>query len=241
MPLQNPPPPSAPPNQSESCATPLSALELTGAICARVIHDLSNLMSGIVGNAEYAQDPNADPASLQKSIKAIGVSANAAGKLLGQCLPLQLRMAQELYPFDTSEMALIIAEASGLAPGWRVAEPAPLTGQVRVNPRWLSAAIWQIARDTESGAGDVEFSCGSAVFPIVWHGTGTGSGRQVGLFQVMLRYRAEVPLFGKDGPSNPERSGLLAAYELVRRCKGQVHARSKPPGRQEISILIPLI
>lgn len=218
---------------------PLSGLEMTGAICARVIHDLSNLMSGIVGNAEFAQNPEADPASVQKAIKAIGVSANAAGKLLGQCLPLQMLVANEAFPYDVSELALIIAESAGLAPGWRVAEPAPLTGQVRVQPRWLSAALWQIAREADTQSGEIEFACGPAVFPVVWHGTGAKS--PLNLFQIMLRYRSDHALLSKDGPANPDRYGLLAACELIRRFRGQVHARSKTPGRQELSILIPLI
>jgi hypothetical protein len=223
--------------EPSGAAAPLSALEITGAICARVIHDLSNLVSGIVGNAEYAQNPEVDAAERYRAIEAIGVSANAAGKLLGQCLPLQLLVSREAFLYDTSELALILAESSGLAPGWSVAEPAPLPGQVRVQPRWLSAAVWQIARQTDSQHGEMEFACGPAVFPVVWHGTGAVRPE---LFQITLRYRADRALFTKDAPSNPESFALVAACELIRRFKGQVHTRPKPPGRQEISILIPL-
>ena len=233
MSFQNPPPSAAPVKEPEISIAPLSGLEMTGAICARVIHDLSNLLSGIVGNAEFAQNPEADPASVKKAVQAISVSANAAGKLLGQCLPLQLLVANEAFPYDVSELALIIAEASGLAPGWRVAEPAPLTGQVRVQPRWLTAALWQVARETGAQSGEVEFACGSAVFPVVWHGNGAHSQRPLELFQITLRYRSDHVLVSKDGPANPDRFGLLAACELIRRFKGQIHPRSKPPGRQE--------
>jgi len=223
------------PEQSTSVA-PLSALEITGAICARVIHDLSNLMSGIVGNVEYAQNPEVDAAERYKAIEAIGVSANAAAKLLGQCLPLQMLVSREAFLYECSELALILAESSGLVPGWRVVEPAPLPGQLRVQPRWLSAAIWQIARQTETPQGELEFACGPAVFPVVWHGTGPVPP----LFQITLRYRSDQVLFAKGNPANPDNFGLVAAYELIRRFKGQVHARPKPPGRQEISVLIPL-
>ena len=175
-------------------------------------------------------------------MQAISVSANAAGRMLGQCLPLQLLVSREAFPFETSELALIIAEAAGLAPGWRVAEPARLNGQVRVQPRWLSAAVWQIARDADAPGGEVEFTCGPAVFPVVWHGPGANGLRQLELFQITLQYyRADHSLFGKEGPMNPDALGLLAAYELIRRFKGQIHSRTKPPGRQEISILIPLL
>jgi hypothetical protein len=238
-PISQPPPAGAP--EGGLTTTPFSALEVTGAICSRVIHDLSNLVSGIVGNAEYAQNPEVSAAEVQKAVQAISVSANAAGKLLGQCLPLQLLVSQETFPFDASEMALLIAEAAGLAPGWRVGEPAPLTGQVRVQPRWLSAAVWQIAREADANAGELEFACGPAVFPVVWHGPGAVASRRPELFQITLRYRADHPLFTKDGPANPDCFGLLAAHELVRRFKGQIHSRAKPPGRQEISILIPLL
>lgn len=221
--------------------TPLSALEVSGAISARVIHDLSNLISGIVGNAEYAQNPDADPASIQKSIRAIGVSANAAGQLLGQCLPLQQLILRETFPFDVTELAPIIAEAAGLAPGWSVAEPAAMAGQVRVQPRWLSAAIWQFARETDASGGEMEFASGPVVFPVRWQGSNPNPERPLHFFQITLRYRSNQALFSNDGPVNPERFSLIAAYELIRSIKGQVQARPKPPGRQEISVLIPLI
>ena len=38
-------------NETQHSVTPLSSLEISGAICARVIHDLANLVSGIMGNA----------------------------------------------------------------------------------------------------------------------------------------------------------------------------------------------
>src|ERR1700733_6902925 len=106
------------PPRSESSASPLSALEISGAVCARVIHDLSNLTSGIVGNAEYAQNSGANPESLQKALRAISLSANAAGKLLGQCLPLQRLVSGEAMAIDADDMARRIAESAALAPGW---------------------------------------------------------------------------------------------------------------------------
>ena len=70
-------------NDTEIPTTSLSALEISGAISARLIHDLSNLMSGILGNAEYAQQSPADPANLQKAIRAISVSAKFGREALG--------------------------------------------------------------------------------------------------------------------------------------------------------------
>ena len=227
--------------ESSAAVAPLSPLEISGAISARVIHDLSNLVSGIVGNAEYALDAAADPASLQKAIQAIGVSANAAGKLLGHCIPVQKMVANSTFPYEAGEMAACIAESAGLAPGWRALVPPTLRGEIRVQPRWLSASVWQIARDTEVLGGEVEFACGPAVFPVVWRGPQSSADHPIDLFQITLRYRADYPLFSNDAPVNPECFGLLAACELIRRMKGQLQARPKPPGRQEISILFPLL
>src|SRR5579871_3131649 len=206
---------------------PLSALEITGAISAKIIHDLSNLVSGIVGNAEFALDPNADPAHLQKAIQAISLSANNAGKLLGQCIPLQKMVSNAAFPYETTELAACIAECAGLAPGWHAPVSAALRGEVRVQPRWLTAAVWQIARETEVLGGEVEFACGPAVFPVVWRGSQANTSNPVDLFQITLRYRADYPLFENDIAVNPERYGLLAAYELIRRMKGQLQSRPK--------------
>jgi hypothetical protein len=228
-------------NATDTPSNALSALEISGAISSRIIHDLSNLISGILGNAEYAQQSPADPASVQKALHAITLSANAAGKLLGQCLPLQRLVAGEAFPIDAKIQAEVIAEAAGLASGWRTVVPPGLAGQIRVQPRWLSAAIWQIAREAEVSRGDIEFLCGPAIFPVVWRGSNPDQQRSIDLFQIRLSYRSDQMLFCKEGPVNPERHGLLAAHELIRRMKGQIHSCLKPPGRQEISVLIPLL
>src|SRR5262249_36283992 len=130
-------------HQPNPSLTPLSPLEVSGALCARVIHDLSNLLVGIIGNAEYLQRADADPAHMQKALQAISVSANSAGKLLGQCLPLQQLVGRSAFPFETVEQATAIAESAGLAPGWRVTVSPKLTGHVVVQPGWLTGAIWQ--------------------------------------------------------------------------------------------------
>jgi hypothetical protein len=236
------------PDSPEQCATTedasapsvFSSLEIAGAICAHVIHDLSNQVSGLIGNAEYAQDPESSPEGVRKAVQAIGVSANAAGKLLRQCLPLQSMISGEASFCPVNELALLNAESSVQAPGWIATEPPPLKGRVRVQSRWLVASIWQIVRDAGAGSGEVEFANGPAVFPVVWHGTAPGVGRAPELFQITLRYRSEQLLFTPKGPANPEQLGLLAAHEMVRRFKGQIQSRPKPPGRQEISILLPL-
>jgi hypothetical protein len=229
-------------NQSETPTNPLSSLEISGAISSRVFHDLSNLMSGIMGNAEYLQNAvDADPAALKHAIHAISISADSAGKLLGKCLPLQRLVSAEGFPYDAAEMAARVAEASGLAPGWRVTDAPQLAGQLRVQPRWLASAVWQIAREADAPGGEIDFACGPVVFPGVWRGPNPNSGRPLNLFQINLRFRSDETLFSEEGPVDPDRYGLLAAHELVRRFKGQIHARPKPPGRQEISILIPML
>src|SRR5580692_2287321 len=118
--------------KSEAPASPLSALEISGAICARVVHDLSNLTSGIIGNAEYAQGAGPHPENLQRALDAISHSANTAGKVLGQCLPLQRLVSGEAAVIDADDMARRISETATLAPGWHGGATARLTGQVRV-------------------------------------------------------------------------------------------------------------
>ncbi len=180
-------------NETHHSPAPLSSLEISGAICARVIHDLANLVSGILGNAEYAQRADANPAHLQKALQAITLSANSAGKLLGQCLPLQHFVSRAAFPYPTAELAADIAEAACLAPGWSVNAPPPLTGDVSVQPRWLSAAIWQLARETEVTSGEINFACGPAVFPVVWSGANPNVDHPIQLFQITLRLPFRPP------------------------------------------------
>ncbi len=178
---------------------------------------------------------------MQKALRAISLSANTAGKLLGQCLPLQLLVSNEAVIIDAEDMARRIVDSAGLAPGWRAEANASVNGQILVQPRWFAATIWQLACETGASRGEIEISCGPAVFPVVWRGLRPGAKSAMNLFQVTLRYRAESMLFPVDGPVSPERLGLVAVHELVRRFRGQLFPRSKPPGRQEITVLMPLV
>ena len=226
---------------TEFSIAPLSSLEISGAVSARVIHELSNLLSGIVGNAEYAGVMTGDPAGLQKAIQAISISANSAGRLLGQCLPLQRSISYETFPYDAGEQAFRIAESAGLSPGWRAAVPDGLAGQIKVHPRWLAASVWQIARDTQAHSGEVDFAVGPVAFPVLWNAPKNAPGQPIRLFRIILKYKAEQPLVSEEHPVTPERAGLLAAQELIRRFKGQIQYLPKPPSRQEINVMIPLI
>ena len=220
---------------------PLSELEIAGAVSAKVMHDLSTLISGIVGNAEYAAKNTNDPAGLAKALEAINSSANAVAMLLGQCLPLQRSISNAALLIDAAEMAERIAEGAGLTPCWRATPPSGLSGQVKVQPRWLAAAIWQLTREVETSRGEFEFSTGPAVFPVSWQGANPNPGRELNLFQINLRYRADEELVTKESHVTPARPSLLAALELIRRCKGQIQFHAKPPGRQEIFVLIPMV
>jgi hypothetical protein len=227
-------------NDLEFKNSPLSALEVSGAISTRIIHDLSNLVGGIVGNAEYAATSANDPDAVQKAIQAIIQSANSVGKMVGQCLPLQRYISGDAFPYDTIELAHIIAESRMFAPDWRITVPPALKGQVAIHPRWFTAAVWQIIRETQSSQGEIEFTSGPMVFPVVWRGPQSNQGRPVELFQILLRYRSDAPLLPGENMVTPERPGLFAACELIRVFKGQIQCRPKPPGRQEISVLLPL-
>jgi len=220
--------------------SPLSSLEISGAISARVIHDLGNLISGIIGNAEYAQHAGADTDSREKALAAIRLSANNAGKLLGQCLPLHQLITREAFSVDTSDLAVAISDSSGLAAGWKVAINPQLTGKVFVQPRWLVSAVWQLAREAATSTGEISFATGPIPFPASWpvHFSGNSKPREV--FQVTLSYRADQPLFLNGVLISAERCGVLAVQELVQRMKGQLYSRPKPPGRQEIHVLLPI-
>jgi signal transduction histidine kinase len=225
----------------DTSTSPFSALEISGAVSARVMHDLSNLLSGIIGNAEYAARATSTGADLSKVINAISTSANSAGRLLGQCLPLQQALSRETFPVEVSEQAAQIVETTGFAPGWRAVAPAELGGQIKVQPCWLTSLVWQIARETCASHGEVQFACGPAEFPIVWHGPTPNKDRALRLFQISLRYKSEEPLVSDTAPVTPDRPALLAAFELIKRFKGQIQSHTKPPARQEISILLPLL
>jgi hypothetical protein len=226
--------------QTTNSNGPLSSLEISGAISARVIHDLANLISGIIGNAEYAHHAGADSVNRNKALQAIQLSANNAGKLLSQCLPLHQLITREAFTLDASELADALADASGLADGWTVVPPCGITGRVFVQPRWLVAAVWQIAREIATSTGEISFHSGEPSVPVIWPTSLTGNGRPSEVFQVTISYRSAQPLFANGAPLSPDHYGLLAAQELISGLRGQILARPKPPGRQEVFVMLPL-
>jgi hypothetical protein len=227
-------------NEFDFQKDPLTPLEISGAICAKVIHDLANMVGGIIGNAEYAADAAGESPQLKKAIQAITTSANSAGRLLGDCLPLQRSVSGAAFACGVNELAQRIAAANGYAPGWRVTISSELGGQVQAQGRWLVGAVWQVVRETRVQQGELEMVCGPAVFPVVWRGSSLAGPPPSLLFQIHLRYRAEETLITTEKPATADRPGLFAASELIRISKGQIQCRPNPPGRQEISILLPL-
>lgn len=215
----------------------LSFLETSGALSAGLVHDLNNQISAIVGNAEYAAHVAPSDERLARALESIRTASNRAGKLLAQYGQFRRRIGDHTRICPTAEVALAIQENLPPASGWRIHIPDGLTGCVRIQPDWFARMIAQVLSDTGSRAGRVDIAEGPLERPWPWRGSPVGAG----VFQVFVSCRSSQPLFGEDGPLQPDVPGAVAAWELMRSFRGQINARVSGPDQQEIAILLPMV
>jgi len=209
-------------------------LEQLGALGSLLIHDLANQMCIISGNATFAQMMVADPAQVDRAIKAIAKAGEHLSFVLSQCAELRRRLTEELPYGDGRVAARDIECFFAGKPGWEVDVRGGAEGALLVASEWVSFAVEQVFTELEGTGGQVRVrrirpEADTAFLP---------GGNYL---EVRLTWESAQPFSMEEVRKRYENLGLLAAFELIRQCGGKLEGFTPAAGRQEILLCVPYV
>jgi len=198
-------------------AAGLTPMEIMGALTIRLIHDLTNHLTILAGNAQVLEMVRDNTQRLDKVIERIKASSTAAGELLRD-----------------------LATLNPMPGGWLARMPAEIDGRVALEPRWIAFAIWQVALRSEVSAGRVQLSVGD--FPADWQGAGHVPSRlkEGPLLRCELSWESPGPWLDEREAVKPMDLHLAVVYELIKVVDGWVHYRFQPPDQHRFNLFVPL-
>ena len=86
----------------------------------RLVHEMTNQLLIIAGNAQIADRSDNDPLLAAQSVKAIRQASETAGRLLDGYASFLRRLPATSASGSVSEAASLIAENASQNPGWRI-------------------------------------------------------------------------------------------------------------------------
>lgn len=218
----------------------LAPLEIMGALMVRLIHDLSNQLTILSGNAQVLDLVRNNPERLDKVIDRIKTSSGQAGELIDRFA----RFRQEL-PLRTTPHALTaclgtLEALNPLKPGWRVEVRSELKGRISLEPRWVGFMVWQVALLSGATAGVVALSEGD--FPADWSAPGYAPSRlkERGLFRCESLWRGSGPWLDEKEAAKPSQLDLATVYEIFKIIDGWGHYQFTPPDEHRFNLFLPL-
>lgn len=211
-------------------ASGLHSMEIMGSLTVRLIHDLTNHLTILAGNAQVLEMVKNNPERLQKVLDRIRTSSAAAGELLDRFAKFRHQLNFKSAPCSPEDCLRDIDTLNPLSPGWVVMPEGQLTGRLEMESRWLAFCIWQAALMTRAPKGSVHLSQGP--FPADWKAPGHVplTIRQEHLLRCELRWRSPDLWLDEKQAAKPADLNLATVYELVKLVDGWVHYQPLPGG-----------
>jgi hypothetical protein len=218
----------------------LSPLESLGVLMSRLLHDLTNPLAVMAGNAQIAELAIGDPALLAQALKSMHQASNAAGELLDGYANYHRELGRDASAVALNEVADRIIATNPQPALWPVTRTGPIEGDVALEPRWLAFAVWTVARESGAATGTVECSRQSAhgarSRPLSFSAP-TASAR----LGVALRGQSARPLFSNPQNTRPHALPLVVVWDLMRWVNGGIEYEILPAGAHRCWLEIPLI
>lgn len=214
-------------------------MEMMGALTVRLIHDLSNHLTILAGNAQVLELVRDNPERMAKVIERIKNSTTNAGELLDRFARLRQELRLRSDPRALTECAGEIAALNPLPGGWSVATGGELSGRVSLEPRWIAFAVWQVAGLCGAEQGRVELSEGN--FPPDWTAPAHVPARlrERRLFRSELTWNGPGPWLQDQEAAKPMDLHLATAYEIFKLVDGWAHYQFLPSGQHRFNFFFP--
>ncbi len=218
----------------------LSPMEMMGALTVRLIHDLSNHLTILAGNAQVLEMVRDNPERLAKVIDRIKTSATNAGELLDRFARLRQDLRLRSTPHALADCARELPAMNPLNAGWRVESGAGLEGQVSLEPRWIAFAVWQVALLSRAPQGRVLLTAGD--FPADWPSPVFVPARlrEKRLFRCELAWAGPGPWLDEKEAAKPMDLQLATAYEILKIVDGWAHYQFLPGDQHRFNLFFPL-
>jgi signal transduction histidine kinase len=215
-------------------------MEMMGALTVRLIHDLSNHLTILAGNAQVLELVRDNPERLAKVIERIKTSTTHAGELLDRFARLRQELRFRSAPQLLTGCLGELKNLNPLAAGWRVESGGGLEGRVALEPCWVAFAVWQVALLSGAPQGRVLLTEGD--FPADWPSPAYVPSRlrEKRLFRCELAWAGPGPWLTEKEAAKPMDLQLAIAYELFKIIDGWAHYQFLPGDQHRFNLFFPV-
>lgn len=218
----------------------LSPMEMMGVLMVRMIHDLSNQLTILAGNAQVLDLVRGDPERLAKVIDRLKTSSTNVGKLIEQFARFRQDYRYRAVPHALTECLQELEALNPFSSRWKVATVGEMSGQIALEPRWVAFAVWQVALLGGADTGSIQISAGK--FPADWDAPAYVPSRlrQHELLQCELRWSGPGPWLEEKEAAKPSDLNLATAYEILKIIDGWAHYKFVPDEQHRFNLFFPL-
>lgn len=235
-------PPAGQPYESEPRprAAGLQPLELLGVLMVRLIHDLSNQLTILAGNAQVLEMVRNHPERLGKVIERIKNASANAGTLIDRFARFRQEMGLRARPHSLAECRRDLDTLNPLTGGWTVNVRGDLAGEVALESRWVAFAVWQVAILCGAPRGQVVLSAGG--FPADWPAPVYVPARlrEKQLFRCELAWSGPGPWMDDKEVAKPTDLALATACEILKIVDGWAHYQFSADDTHRFNLFFPL-
>lgn len=221
-------------------AAGLPPMEMMGVLMVRLIHDLSNQLTILAGNAQVLEMVRNNPERLGKVIERIKNSSANAGTLIDRFARFRQEMRLRTVPNSLAECLRSLDTLNPLTGGWVVDVRGDLAGEVALESRWVAFAVWQVAILCGVPRGRVTLSAGD--FPADWPAPAYVPSRlrEKQLFRCELAWSRPGPWIDDTEAAKPNDLALATAYEILKIVDGWAHYQYSADAAHRFNLFFPL-
>lgn len=221
-------------------ANGMQPMEIMGALTVRLIHDLTNQLTILTGNAQVLEMVQNDPERLKKVIERIRHSSEAAGELIDRFAKFRQQLDFKSSHSSAKDCVRELNRLNPMPGTWGVDAPDDLPGQIELESRFLAFAVWESATLSRCAHGTVTLSAGP--FPNDWNAPGhvPMQMREWSMLRCELVWKSSEPWLSEKEAIKPSDLNLATVYELAKMVNGWTHYRFLPEGGHRFNLFIPL-
>jgi hypothetical protein len=215
-------------------------LELMAALSSFLVHDFSNHLSIISGNAQFAQLVIDDPERVGTALKSIVQAGEMAAELLKRSGDLRRSLKGGFADGEISDLRNLLLRCQAASGGWIIDMPPTLTGRIALPPHWVALVVREMIRETAVQTGTVTVARIQRPKPST-QSRAPASESYADMVEIRIAYEAGHPFPFAAIRSNCANLALLAAYELILNAGGWANFERSSGNQQQPTLCVPVV